>query len=467
MLQQKGNIKKTYKLLTLTKNLKIKINKMKKFLFGLFSLLLVAGTISAQDGKKALKTATKAYGAYNLDPTKNLDKMQEAIDALEIASAASDVNGSSKVWQLKGDLYNSVYRNYATLKQLDPTMKKGVPDAAVQAYAAYQKALEYSQKKYETKDAVKGLAEVQSYLVGEGAEAYEAQDYATAYSAFNSALDAQSILKEKGEAGIFADAAAYNDQLYYTGLAALNGQDLEAAQPLFNQLREAGYDKPAVYEALYKIAETGEDNDAALAILSEGREKFPDDVSLLFGEINHYLKAGKLDELTGRLDAAIAKEPDNPSLYSTLGNVYDNLYQKELEAKNEAKSTEYFDAAFKNYNKALELKPGFFDAVYSIGALYYNRAASTTSALNILADDYSKAGLKKYDELRKVMLTHFDEALPFFKQAETLNPGDRNTLIALKEIFARKDDLATSNEFKSRLETVDTGGTIENSFFKE
>jgi len=429
---------------------------MKKFLFGLFSLLLVAGTISAQDGKKALKTATKAYGAYNLDPTKNLDKMQEAIDALEIASAASEVNGSSKVWQLKGDLFNSVYRNYATLRQLDPSTKKGVADAAVQAYGAYQKALELSQKKYETKDAVKGLAEVQSYLVGEGAEAYEAQDYATAYSAFKSALDAQSLLTDQGEAGIFGDPAGYNDQLYYTGLAALNAQDLEAAKPLFNQLRDAGYDKPAVYEALYKIATTGDDidSDGALAILNEGREKFPDDVSLLFNEINHYLKEGKLDELTG-------------SLYSTLGNVYDNLYQKELAANNEAKATEHFDAAFKNYNKALELKPGFFDAVYSIGALYYNRAAATTTSMNALADDYSKAGLKKYDEFRKRMLTQFDEALPFFKQAEVLNPSDRNTLIALKEIFARKDDLATSTEFKTRLETLDAGGSIEGAFFKE
>ncbi len=440
---------------------------MKKFLFGLFSLLLVAGTISAQDGKKALKTATKAYGAYNLDPIKNLDKMQEAIDALDIATAAGDVNGSSKVWQLKGDLFSSVYRNYATLKQLNPDTKKGVADAAVQAYAAYQKALELSQKKYETKDAVKGLVEVQSYLVGEGAEAYEAQDYATAYAAFKDAIDAQAILKDKGESGMFADAEGYNQQVYYAGLAALNAQDLEAAKPLFNQLREAGYDKPAVYEALYKIASTGDDSDAALAILNEGREKFPDDTSLLFNEINHYLRDGKLDELTGRLEAAIAKEPDNPSLYSTLGNVYDNLYQKELEAKNEAKSQEHFDAAFKNYNKALELKPGFFDAVYSIGALYYNRAAATTTAMNALADDYSKAGLKKYDELRKKMITQFDEALPFFKQAETLNPSDRNTLIALKEIFARKDDLPTSTEFKTRLQTLEDGGTIENAFFKE
>ena len=86
--------------------------------------------------------------------------------------------------------------------------------------------------------------------------------------------------------------------------------------------------------------------------------------------------------------------------------------------------------------------------------------------MNALADDYSKAGLKKYDALKAKMLAQFDEALPFFKQAETINPGDRNTLIALKEIFARKDDIATSNEFKSRLETLDGGGTIDASFFK-
>jgi len=217
--------------------------------------------------------------------------------------------------------------------------------------------------------------------------------------------------------------------MYYTGLAALNAQDMGAAKPVFMKLKDAGYDKPAVYEALYKM-ELENDEAAAAAILEEGRAKFPDDTSLLFNEINHYLRTGKLNELTGRLESAIAKEPDNPSLYSTLGNVYDNLYQKELGENNEAKATEYFDLAFQNYNKSLEIKPGHFDAIYSIGALYYNRAASTTTAMNALADDYSKAGLKKYDALKAKMLAQFDEALPFFKQAEAITPGDRNTLIA-------------------------------------
>ena len=81
--------------------------------------------------------------------------------------------------------------------------------------------------------------------------------------------------------------------------------------------------------------------------------------------------------------------------------------------------------------------------------------------------DSSKAGLKKYDELRKLVLTQFDDALPFFKQAESLNANDRNTLIALKEIFARKDDLATSTEFKNRLDVIEAGGQNDASYFNE
>jgi len=439
---------------------------MKKFLLGLVAFVLVVGSLTAQDAKKALKSAKKSYAAYNLDAIKNADKLQEAIDALNIAAADDGIGSTFEFWKLQGDLYNTAYRKYAEMKLINPALEKPVEGAAVQAFVAYQKAAELAQKKYEKKEVEKGISQVQSYLVGEGAELYEVQEYGGAYIAFKSALDAHDLLKERGSASMFDEAEAYNDQMYYTGLAALNAQDLAAAKPVFMKLKDAGYDKPAIYEALYKLS-SETDRDEALTILNEGREKFPDDVSLLFNEINHYLQDGKLDILTGKLEKAIEKEPTNPSLYSTLGNVYDNLYQKELAAGNEAKSTEYFDAAFMNYKKALELKPGFFDAVYSIGALYYNRAAATTTAMNALADDYSKAGLKKYEGLRATMISQFDEALPFFKQAEALNPSDRNTLIALKEIFARKDDLPTSTEFKNRLETLDGGGTIEGSFFNE
>jgi len=422
---------------------------------------LVAGTLTAQDGKKALKKAASAFRAYNLDASKNGDKLQEAIAEIETAVMAEDTKKSAKAWITKGDIYNSICTNHQMLSTLDPNHQKEVENAAILAYESYHAAKEFAEKR-EVKAVQKGITDVQGQLVSEGAGYYEKKEYTTAYTAFQYSLEAHDYLVENGKESIFADDSAVNDQRYYTGLAALNAQDMASAKPIFMTLKDAGYEKSAVYEALYKL-EVENDRAAGLAILEEGRKKFPDDVSLLFNEINHYLADGRLNELTGKLEAAIAKEPDNVSLYTTLGSIYDNLYQKGLEEGKVEEAQANFDNAFKTYNMALEKDPGFFDAIYSIGALYYNRAAATTKDMNALADDYSKEGLKKYDELRKLVLTQFDEALPFFKQAEALNANDRNTLIALKEIFARKDDLPTSTEFKNRLEVLEGGGQNEAS----
>ena len=226
------------------------------------------------------------------------------------------------------------------------------------------------------------------------------------------------------------------------------------------------YEKAAIYEALYKV-KAEEDIDAAYKYIEEGRKLFPDDVSLLFAEINHFLRINKLNELIEKLELAIAKEPDNVSLYSTMGNVYDNLYQKEAQEGNAEKSQEYFDKALSYYKQATEKDPTYSDAVYSMGALYYNKAAAMTLELNKLAEDYSKEGLKKYEKLKDQIFSEFDEALPYFQKAEALNPNDMNTLIALKEIYARKDDLEKSNVFKERLDKVQAGETIDSSYFKK
>ena len=77
-----------------------------------------------------------------------------------------------------------------------------------------------------------------------------------------------------------------------------------------------------------------------------------------------------------------------------------------------------------------------------------------TSALNEVANDFSSEGTKKYEAIKTEMASLFEEALPYFLKADELNGQDRNTLIALKEIFARKDDFEKSNAYKDRLESL-------------
>ncbi len=469
---------------------------MKKLLVGFLSLFLVAGTAMAQDvldkvdqAEDLSKDANKALGAFNLNQKENRSKLAEAIQKIDEADALvgnmtqeslmsalndeDDVEDAMKdlstVYYRRGSIYGDATSQLVGMKQLgqvpDDLPQPDMP--ALKMADAYMKAFKFAQKKYQTKDAIKGLQSSQGSLNNMAILAFETKDYVNAYKNFNKGIVIHEMLKEAGESSTLDDEAAFNDQMYYAALAALNGKMAKDASTLFEKLYEVSYDNPLVYDGLYRINSADGDMEGAYKYLEAGRQKYPEDVGLLFTEINHFLQLNKLDELIGKLEAAIKAEPGNISLYSTLGNVYDNLYQREFEAGNTEKSQEYFDAALSYYNQALEKDPQYFDAIYSIGALYYNRAAIRTKELAELDGDYSKEGLAKYEAKKKEVFEAFEQALPYFKRCERLNPNDVNTLIALKEIYARKDDLNTSNEFKKRLEVVQAGKKNETSYFKE
>ncbi|MCB0639044.1 MAG: hypothetical protein KDC54_20585 [Lewinella sp.] len=442
---------------------------MKKLILFTAAIFVFALTAQAQDGKRALRDASNALRTFNLDQTNNLDKLHEAVENIGVAMADDEVKADATAWSTAGEIYNAVGNQITTVRQLGLGSLDALPQLdkpAIMALDAYLMSLELSEKRFQEKEALRGLRTVQGTLNNLGIFAYEDGDFQGAYEDFNGVLRAHEPLVAAGEESLLADDASYQEQLYLTGLAALNAEIPTQAKPIFEKLIEMGYDKPVVYEAMYKItaAENGGDLEAAYVHLEEGRQHFPDDVSLLFAEINHFLRINKLDVLIGKLETAIEKEPDNVSLYSTMGSVYDNLYQREAEAGNDEQAKAYFDKALEYFNSALAKEPDFTDAIYSIGALYFNRAASMTQELSVLADDLSREGQAKYEELKTQIDGEFDKALPFFQRVERMDPNDLNTLIALKEIYARKNEFEISNEFKNRVESIQMGETLESYF---
>ena len=190
---------------------------------------------------------------------------------------------------------------------------------------------------------------------------------------------------------------------------------------------------------------------------------FPDNTEILFAEINYYIKQEKFDVLEIKLIEATEREPDNPSVYSALGNVYMNLFQQEFETNGDTElAGKYFNDALKYFNKSLELNPKQFDALYSIGSMYYNKAVILVKQANELP----LSETKKYNELVEKSNELMNEALPYFKKAESINPNDTNTLIALKEIFARQENFDLVKEFTTRLDNVKNGVENTESYFK-
>lgn len=435
---------------------------MKKLLVLSFSLL-VALSGFAQDGKKAFKTATKALSSFNIGGATDEEKLKEAISAIEEAMQSSEYQSDSKAWSTRGDIYSAVSTQHMSAMILDENHEIIDAEAPFKAYESYKKGLEFAEKNWQTRDALKGLSAAASNLNSMGATSYDAQEYGKAYAAFKAMIEIHDLLKANEEKSMMDDPDTYNNQLYMTGLSALYNDDLKAAEPLFTELKDREFEQAAVYDALYRINEES-NPDLAVQYLTEGREKFPEETSLLFTEINYYLRAGKMDILETKLKEAIQAEPGNHALYYTLARVYVDASAKAKEEGDKEAQEKFFNQALEQYSAALEVKDDFYEAVYGIGELYYNKAAIISQKMQELGS--SRDEIKLYDEMKVEMEAEFNNALPYFKESERMNPNDINTLVALSEIFARQNEFDLVNEFKARLEKVQSGGENE-SYFKD
>ena len=423
---------------------------MKK-LFVLLMGVLIAGGLMAQDPVKDMKKAARLLGTYNLDPASGADEFREAI---QIANRVIDdpmVKIDPTAWQTYGEIFMAAVNEDVRANVVNTEAPIQEPTAPAKAYKGFKMAAELADKSYQTKDAMKALAAGIQNIYYLGSALYQAGDYKNAYDAFNATYEAYTLLKKHNEPNTFS-AEEHPKSLYYSGVAAQQAGLASEAKRVYQAMVDAGSDEPGVYEALFNM-ELKDNPAAAEKILAIAREKFPNDTGILYAEINYYLSKGELSSLVSKLEKALEIEPNNVSVYVTLGQIYDKQYQ-EAAATDPVKAEEAFNKALNYYQQAMAKDANNFDAVYSIGALWYNKAAAYSIELNTLSNDYSAEGNRKYEAKKAQMDETFTKALPFFMQAEQLNASDYNTLVALKEIYARQDKLDLAEQYKLKVEAA-------------
>lgn len=427
-----------------------------KYLLYAFCFLFVSGTLNAQ-ADQSFKEAKKQLKKYYLDQS-NTDALSLAKTAIVEALADGSIAGDPLAWITKGKIFNELANEGFKLKTLDPAAVIEIPDAASQACDALMKAIGMTEKKADKRDALKTLSETENHLNNFGIFAYTDQDYASAFKNFSSSISLASFLGDAGESSRLSDAQLMDEQVLYAAVSGYYSDDVadEDVKPYLMKLYESGSEEPFVYEGLYGIASKAGDANA-LSFLEKGRAVAPDDSGLLFSEINHYLVAGELNVLTEKLEKAIEKEPENISVYNTTGNVYDQLAQQARKDGDNAGADGYQEKAMSYYDQALTKDANNFEANYGIGQMFYNKAADMVPALNKLGEDYTKPGIAKYDALKKEMDAMFGKALPYFQKAEAGNSSDLNTVIALKEIYARLNDIEKSEMYSKKYDELSAG----------
>jgi len=426
---------------------------MKKLFLILMGITIGFGTVNAQSPKSMYKKAKKLLSNYYFNTKDNAGDLYKAADFIDKALKDETLAKDRKVWIEKIKIFNELANSDVNNKILNPKYELKNPDAAIEAFEAAKKAMELAEKSRHKKAVLKLLKETENSLNNIAAYQFQDKKYDKAFENFERTCKAYHMFKDNGKEkdSRLNDPVLRKEQKLYTGYAAYYGGKKDKAEHFFQELAEEGTDQPFVYEALYNISLEKGNKEQALKYLDEGRKKFGDDTGLLYAEINYYIKEGKLDELTDKLKKAIELDSNNVTVYTTLGSVYDQLHTKAFESGDKAKAKEYFDLALKYFTKATEKDPDNFDAVYSIGALYYNTAANYTKEINKYANDFSDEGTKKYDALKAEMLAQFDKALPYFEKAYSKNNNDLGVLQALSEIYARKDMLKKSKEYREKL----------------
>jgi tetratricopeptide (TPR) repeat protein len=209
----------------------------------------------------------------------------------------------------------------------------------------------------------------------------------------------------------------------------------------YQQLAEAGFGGPNTYLQMKMDYMSMGDTLAALDVLKEAYEKYPDTVNIIANVADTYIQLKQIDEGIAFMESVIERNPDIPESYYWQGRM---LINKE--------EVEYVDKAIESYNKSAELDPSIYYVWYDLGYIYYLQGA----------DFYDRSNEEKNDATREKLIElgkeKYMSAIPVLENAYKLNDSNTSvqfeTLDLLQRIYYKEqmnDDYERVKELKANL----------------
>ncbi len=300
-------------------------------------------------------------------------------------------------------------------------------DALAKAVEAYAKAGELDVAGKKSKAITEALNDISGKYLNDGMNAYTLGDLRTSSIDFENAanaamtppsnrLDTTAVYNAGFTGWAYANSLAQTDSL-----AAV--AEYQRAKGFFETCLANGYyyEGGEVFAKLHDINNKLGDKDAARQVLETGFQIFPDSQSILISLINFYIENNEdPDKLFTLIDAAIANEPNNASLYYVKGNIY-----KQLDKQQEAKDA---------YYKCAEINPDYEFGYIGAGIMLYENAVALSEKASNEMDD------KKYEELVAQFEQCLKDAIDPFEKAYAVSKDEsikNNIALYLKNIYYR------------------------------
>jgi tetratricopeptide (TPR) repeat protein len=421
---------------------------MKKFVT-LLSFLIVATAIFAQKGKVTSALSLKESG----DLQKAYKAIQEAIDPANEKSESSII--WPRTWEVRGQILQDVFKKdvilvdelpltfsayttaYASLSKVDAAGKENknygslsiVKDIMTKetdlfnskeplfsAFNSYLVAIALDEGSKFSKSIIIDLTFLQTDLSNYAITSYEKQRFDVSLKCFElyMAISKLPIMKQTAGEEVLDTAIVYN-----AALAAFKAKNWEKSVEYFNITAKNDYNGPASYNFEYQAYQALGDTLKSLNALKEGHTIYPDDESLLVELINFYISKGRSDEAIKYIDLAIAAKPDNSTLYTAKGAMYEKLGN--------------IEGAIELYKKAVERDSTQFTPYYNLSVIYYNRGVEVVNTANQLPPNQSD----KYDAEMEKAKEHFRISLPYIEKAYSIDSSEMAILESLKTVYYR------------------------------
>lgn len=284
------------------------------------------------------------------------------------------------------------------------------PDPLTEALSALKKATQLDEKKRYEKQIQENLNRLNNLLLNKAILAYQEEDYNESFRLFSKSIE---LIEMPVMSHLPADTAIY----FNTGLVASFAKNHQEALKFYQKAKEMDYGGGNLYVLIKDQYIAINDSASAEKILQDGFAKYPNDNAIVIELTNYYITAGKSKDALEYLRIAKELEPTNASLYFAEGFLFEKL--------------EEFDKAIDSYQTAIDVNPEYFDALYNIGAAYYNKAVREFEKANEIMEN------KAYIVARDAATATLAKALPYMEKAHEVNPNEKLVLETLKTLYYR------------------------------
>lgn len=391
----------------------------KRFFLGTLSVLLGAFlVVPAFAQEKVVKEVERTVKRDKADINAARQLIKTTLDNPETANSAH-------AWYVAGFVEEKAVENGFIKLQLGEAVDEaGFYKPLYDMVNYYEKAYELDHQpnekgrvkpKYDKKIR-EAVSTYFAQLINAGNEGLQSGDFTKANKYFSKYGEVKRHPMLEGTAAAKVDSLSMEVAFFSAYAATQMEGNTQAAIKELEQIKEVPFNQNEVYQLLALQYINSGDTVKYENTLKEAINVVPQEPIFLTNLANILIIKGENDQALTFLNQLLEKDPTNPLVLSTMGQIY-------TEGKKDYKTGESY------YLKAVELNPESKEAIYGLAQVYFNQGADAINEANSINDQ------AQYAVALEKAKGFYAKALPYLEKVYKLDPDNSQFRTALYNVY--------------------------------